>query len=362
MRVVSPKELNQLNAQSEIPFDLRLNYLPVEFRVASRLDGELLIKSTYGMSSDERNAQYRKLASRVADDLGTSQLFKTLVDQKGSVFNRAISSDFEWSSFSFANGRRGNHVYNELNLLPIDRLLFKKDLKEFSIQDRPGYLYLGWQYSTEKYEVYNTESITKNIRSMKDWVYYAESLIERGQRINYKNKKDLSPRKQALESIMNGEVIEFKDQKIEPWRGRLDDILLATNSRILATRGKSEEPLVIDYVLETPLEIPAGFVRETAHLLKRKWRAASKLVDRFVSLVFERNNPEDLTVNQSNIPLEKSPFPQGEQQLVGPDRAWHTCEDPDFVQTILMARLIGGNAWQYALGNLEMKMGERTVR
>lgn len=135
------------------------------------------------------------------------------------------------------------------------------------------------------------------------------------------------------------------------------DIELAYEARCLRHLLKRKTRLY-----ETWLEYSPGFVWNTLLVLERYLGKGTSIVESFRKFVTEDNkerkarwiekvHEKSEQARKHNLKELKPP------RYDGPDAYWRWCENPWWVQTILLARLMGGQMWPSVLGTLEARYG-----
>lgn len=345
MRCFTPSEFDQLGLRTHIPPDLRTNYFPVLVRELE--DSEKRIDEEDVKNALSATSQMTGAKTVLADDKIRETYFMSY---------EGISASSEYSCRPGVGRIRHDRV-SRIFLFTIKDLLSATDLRKLRIEQEPGYIYFcAFEYSDDRYN--SSHLFGENDRRAPTESYhdpYAHGLY-------FRDLIDIS-RLWYCEDVSADALPVTKNVDIDThetvWFGSVADIARVTNSLILGmVRGEDGSRT---YVLKTPLEYPPGFVRETACLLKQNTSLSEDFVQLFQELVFqkteppERDEPVNPTVSVNGFNRD---YPQGEAKLIGPDVWWKWSKNPHLVQTVLMARLIGGNFWEYALGNLELNLEE----
>lgn len=334
MRILSQSEFGSLHAQTQIPVDLAQQYFPVQLRAYSLKEGEIVGNRDRALESEDLGKILHRAAWLV--DAGWVQIVDK-ISKDNHVYMKHVESKLTWDSFELGVGERQNSASTLVSLFPLSHLVHSEKLKEYEIEQRPGYIYFAAAiHNCSDWGSQNFRG--SDIYGFPHWQYWQRQLREAEDRdsltIQQTHHYDALPH------------AESTNDETTVWKSEVEDIAHCTNSRVVKSLSVEDG---FHYILESPLEFPRGFVRETAMALKRDWHANSELIEKFCTLCFTRPAPPKGKLPKQDEP----PFPHGESSLTGPDVWWRTSENPWIVQAILLARLIGGEFWQYALSNLE---------
>lgn len=327
MRILSQTELQRTGLHSEIPVDLSAQYFPIVLRAFTSKEGENLIDHDH----------VNDLFSEAKSILDCETLAGVTRDSKYP--QEKILSTHRMIARPKAESVRTE--FKTLNVMfPVDRLVFQEELAREKITATPGMLYfrahyqfVGGRYSSRGSHYLNEESYEKSVQ-----------------------------RKRPSQGAGRHDDDDEPEAKQKKWRGPVADLEHLTNSRVVGKKihhsfwceGYRESRDLHHYVLETPFDFPPGFVHESLNVFTRRWAKISKAAKLFCDLV----SGSSIDSEESERKLEKRAalFPHGISHHRGPDAAWQQCEKPWFIQTMLLARIIGGRYWHYALGFLESKM------
>lgn len=344
MRILSPSEYQSLHLVSDVPVELSANYFPICLRLFTKMDGEI----TFRGESDRSKNLLEEVALRI-----NCQRISREVPSKSSEYiyrNRVVDS-VHYYTLAQEGERRENSYQVEYSMFPVDNLLFEKDLSAYSITPIPGRLYFQANMTLSA-DTYSGNGI------------FGSRYLDEG----YLQFSRFS----SWETEHSNKLPIARDSEEQNWRGPVADIEQLTNSRVVHQQFFRNRSLTAEYILETPLDFPPGFVQETLNVFTRRWNKISKTAKKFCDLVL--GSPLDETPPEAKIEAKRSrkrakeadvdkatesesPFPQGISRMRGPDSSWQRCSEPWFVQSVILARLIGGRYWQYALGYLESKLG-----
>lgn len=341
MRVLSPSELKLTQLRADIPVELSVSYFPVCLRAFEKLEGENL---------KPYSDQISGMLDAAITDLDCVGLRKPTRSRDGTYINYNRFIDRGHYSTLGENGTKLNNCYNvEYVIFPVDHLVFEADLSKHSLAPVPGYLYFQCNMTLAR-----------------------EGSGSRRSGSRYLDEREYEPLLNQDYLAKSGVKLSPSDERREleklNWRGPIADIEHMTNSRVIHKQvynsgGYSPSLTTAEYILETPLDFPPGFVQETVNSFRRRWVKISKTARRFCELVTDSAQAEleePLPKQKKKQTTELASFPLGLSKLQGPDVSWHRSDDPWFVQSVLLARLIGGRFWQYALGYLESKIGNRS--
>ncbi len=343
MRCLTPSEFEPLQVRTHIPPDLTTSFFPVMLQSSPEED--------YRLDCEHTNSA----VERTAQNLSARNIFYMPEDNRYLDMNSDCVSDFRNYSFSIGKGVERRERISKLIMFSINDLVFGPDLKKLGIAQEPGYIYFGTSISNERHAfgAYLFEYEYNHRRPKKH--YYHENPPDS---VFFEDLIDVTAEWHGQRKISSKKLIDIQTHE-RIWIGAIADIAHVTNSLVLCSVASKDDHT--DYILKTPLEYPPGFVRETAKVLKESSSFSDEFVNTFQELVFTKTTPPKrrkpvnptLTLNGFN-----KDYPLGEKELIGPDVWWKWSKNPQLVQMVLMARLIGGNYWEYALGNLEQNQQE----
>jgi hypothetical protein len=317
MRLLSRKEFNLTEGASDIPIDLRESYFPAMFHVKGALSPEY---SRGRVPFDDDDA--RCVFDRIADALNVHRL---LVAGAAHGHPRELHK-FQVSFFDIRKGEESQPVFPAYGLVALDHLLSRAELQELNIDPKPGYLYLGVQASF---------AIGPGDRSG------SRCLSEEGYYQTYNEYL-------ATMQHRRWEVDTLPD---DAWRGHIADVEHSINGVTLYSspgirlEAGLTRSLQRRYVVVTPLDLPLGFVTDTAFRLHEMRKRLPRVAQLFNDCVF----------NAAKAPPSTSAytFPHGDLPMSN-ERAWVNSSRPWLVQHILFARIVGGAYWKYNLQRYEL--------
>ncbi len=222
-------------------------------------------------------------------------------------------------------------------MFPTSHLISHEQLKSLKISIQPGFIYFGVSIEfNEDSRGIDDGSIYLNEPSYYNAIAIPTREIQRKLVI-----------KRFSRTINTDQEIENEEPAFESsWRGRVADIEQLTNSREVY-HGKqrvstlAQGKIVRDYILETPLELPPGYVMDTLFKLQKRRAEIPRLAKKVSQVIFDSSN-----IKSDSHALTTITFPQGEPELRGIEGSWRFGEDAWLMQSILMARLIGGAFWR----------------
>lgn len=254
--------------------------------------------------------------------------------------------------------------------LTTDLLLFPKQIEKLGLSPAPGYLYLALPPFK-----FRSRHMTNPFVKDRKRAELKHSVQDNGD-ILYELDFRPRPELEQLETLLNARELEIpgsEAQYLPPTRqwAALPFQRQGGKRTVSRAPGGMETQIHQDLeeatcshplrVFETPFEFPPGFVRETAMLLANEFRAdCPDFVRTFKDLAFRPGETPSPRAAKRNVKKGALPgkFPSGEPQLDGPDAFWRYCAHPSWIEAILLARLIGGESWNYVLGNLEARYGQ----
>lgn len=342
MRLITPREVEKLEVTVDLPLELESTFFPVALKVFKWWKDKEL--------ADLRDDDCKELLQKCAEKLNCRDLTPT----DPTKYRRPILQEAGASTFRFPDNVERLQCLSQFVLFPLKQLLFEEQLTPLGITAQPGYLYFGCQIVLEKTDRWSgRQSIADDSRSiLKHEMPYSHWRSKYSDRYHELIRESYSSDKKADKKAKKDptsfeEICSWLADSGVKFRGPISDIEFATNSCVLHERINLRER---SYVLMTPFEIPKGFVRETYEGLKRELGSDSPIVLRFGELISETINPDHF--GKQNEDLSEL-FPIPIEERIGPDKAWKYSSAPFYVQTILLARIVGGSLWHYALGELE---------
>jgi hypothetical protein len=311
MRVLSPNERKKLRPLETLPITKHEDFLSTEFYIPANT------RSVAQDTSKLSEVQIGQIFKNIWDGLSLLPLMyegQTVVDW--ARHHRLI----ELSHYSFPETITPLRIYPNYGLLPLNQLLSRKELATIGVTPHPGFLYLAARVP----------------------------FVELGSHILAENR--LAPEDRS-------NLEHWHDELDHRWRGSIADIEICLNAKIVHAfppREREERSRAFlncpaverDYILATPLELPPGFVVETAYNLKQRESKLPLVSQRFFECTMKDHHPPKGYKCPYNLP-------NGEPVL-GEARNWIFSPHPWFVQHILFARAIGGSYWRNTLQRAEL--------
>jgi hypothetical protein len=313
MRILSTSERKTLQPPPGFPLTKRDEFIPAVFHIPTTERKTHPNQRLNGLHSDA----VKQVLHIVQDSVDLQPLLK---ENESYLDWRQQFSSFELSEYSFPETIRTIKLYTKYGLVPLSRLVSRKELEKVGVKAEPGFLYLAVNHLLQN--GYGSRLLGEPELGIYGYKHWQEAFL--------KWETEVDPR----------------------WSGPIADVEICLNAR----RVYASPPPIGDeidgsvwrrwYILATPLELPPGLVFDTAHKLKQMESELPTVSARFLECTMKEYKPP----KRYSCPYD---LPDGPPEI-GEERRWIFSPYPWFVQHILFARALGGSYWKKTLQRAEL--------
>lgn len=329
MRVLSKQEKELTSGEEGVPIDLRASFFPAMFRIYEPTPPEVAPEGKLSCKPVDR---WRNLIERRLDRAFNlkSLTLKGSSSTEYSAERHLRDHGCEVVRFTLGDWEDRKTFHPYYGLISVNQLLTRGELERHGITPYPGYLYLG------------ATILRSEIEPGAVSLYEADFCQARSFYSDWRDR-------------YGGRHEGGKDMPLSVWRGPIGDVEFAANAAQIYSTDIGEQhrssltEVVQQSILVTPLELPVGFVMDTACVLNRLKHRIPRVAKLFIECVTTGYDENRSAKNR----LPDYRFPHGDLPM-NEERWWIHSSRPWFVQHILLSRIIGGAYWKYNLQRYEI--------